>query len=143
MDSYLVGYLADNDIACPGCRYNLRGLRDNACPECGTELILRVAVAEPRLAVFLSAVIALASGLGFNAFILMWLTWQVFRFGSPWSRMWTLFVATPLLAIATVLLCRHRQWLRRRSRVGQALVIAGCVVGSIGSVIAFFAVVSA
>lgn len=28
-------YLAERDIACPGCGYNLRGLPGDACPECG------------------------------------------------------------------------------------------------------------
>lgn len=27
-------YLADRDVACPVCNYNLRGLQTTACPEC-------------------------------------------------------------------------------------------------------------
>jgi hypothetical protein len=30
--------LAERDVACPGCRYNLRGITARACPECGREL---------------------------------------------------------------------------------------------------------
>lgn len=31
-------YLAERDVACPTCKYNLRGVMSDKCPECGTEL---------------------------------------------------------------------------------------------------------
>jgi hypothetical protein len=34
----IADYLSDRDVACPGCRYNLRGARSDRCPECGKEL---------------------------------------------------------------------------------------------------------
>lgn len=37
----LVGYLNGRDAPCPGCGYNLRGLKGTACPECGERLTLR------------------------------------------------------------------------------------------------------
>lgn len=33
-------FLADRDVPCPRCRYNLRGVASEACPECGWALIL-------------------------------------------------------------------------------------------------------
>lgn len=36
--SELTAYLADRDVACPGCGYNLCGLLGTTCPECGREL---------------------------------------------------------------------------------------------------------
>lgn len=36
----LARYLADRDLPCPKCRYNLRGTRSQSCPECGTALSL-------------------------------------------------------------------------------------------------------
>lgn len=33
--SNLSRYLADRDVRCPGCGYNLRGLEEGTCPECG------------------------------------------------------------------------------------------------------------
>jgi predicted amidophosphoribosyltransferase len=35
-------YLADRDFTCPDCRYNLRGINANICPECG--LAFRVTI---------------------------------------------------------------------------------------------------
>lgn len=34
-DSGLREYLAERDVLCPFCGYNLRGLQDAVCPECG------------------------------------------------------------------------------------------------------------
>lgn len=34
----LAGYLAERDVACPRCEYNLRGLKRRSCPECGVRL---------------------------------------------------------------------------------------------------------
>ncbi len=34
----LASYLADRDVACPGCGYNLRGSSGTCCPECGAPL---------------------------------------------------------------------------------------------------------
>ncbi|MEM8758677.1 MAG: hypothetical protein AAGF47_12970 [Planctomycetota bacterium] len=31
----LRAYLAERDVPCPGCGYNLRGVRETVCPECG------------------------------------------------------------------------------------------------------------
>jgi hypothetical protein len=31
-------YMAERDLPCPGCKYNLRGIATDACPECGRQL---------------------------------------------------------------------------------------------------------
>lgn len=36
----LARYLADRDLPCPKCKYNLRGVRSEKCPECGAALNL-------------------------------------------------------------------------------------------------------
>ncbi len=69
----LANYLADRDEACPSCGYNLRGLASDRCPECMTELVLRVAMAEPRLGLFLSTVVAWSLGAGFSLLLLVYL----------------------------------------------------------------------
>ena len=35
-------FLADRDVACPACRYNIRQLQTSTCPECGRDLFLTV-----------------------------------------------------------------------------------------------------
>lgn len=36
-------YLADRDVPCPGCTYNLRGVETPVCPECGRTIELTIA----------------------------------------------------------------------------------------------------
>ena len=56
--------LAHTDQACPRCGYLLRGLRRPYCPECGDELRLTIALAEPRLAGYIALLAAWSVGLG-------------------------------------------------------------------------------
>jgi hypothetical protein len=35
-------FLADRDVACPGCGYNLRGIEQATCPECGRGIELTI-----------------------------------------------------------------------------------------------------
>ena len=49
----LRAYLADRDVKCPGCGYNLRGLAATRCPECSRpfsveELLARLQSAKPN-----------------------------------------------------------------------------------------------
>lgn len=73
MSDELQRFLAHRDEACPSCGYNLRGLASGRCPECRTDLVLRVSVAEPRLGLFLSTVVAWALGAGFSALLLVYI----------------------------------------------------------------------
>lgn len=38
----LKAYLAERDVACPGCGYNLKGCVTEKCPECGSKIGIRV-----------------------------------------------------------------------------------------------------
>jgi hypothetical protein len=143
-DPYLVNHLAQQDIPCPGCGYNLRGLTGECCPECGQALVLRVGLAEPKMGSFLAALIALTTGLGFNFFVLMWAIWVAYFRGFPPGRQVYILLAVSLVVLggASVLLIRRRRWLRERSLVGRVAVIVSGLMASIVSVVAFFAFVS-
>jgi len=41
-DDAVSAYLSTCDVACPGCRYNLRGVASDACPECGRPIELTI-----------------------------------------------------------------------------------------------------
>lgn len=128
----LAAYLADRDEACPSCGYNLRGLTSDRCPECMTELVLRVAMAEPRLGLFLSTVVAWSLGAGFSLLLLVYLLVVMVmtpRSLPPMDE----FLVTPvggtlLEGGAVVLLIVHQRRVRRwplTKRV--ALLVAGAV----------------
>jgi hypothetical protein len=47
-DALLKAYLAERDVPCRLCGYNLRGLQRATCPECKQALILGVTGAEEK-----------------------------------------------------------------------------------------------
>jgi hypothetical protein len=42
-------YVAERDVPCYGCGYNLRGLAGPTCPECGRTLLLQELMGPPRV----------------------------------------------------------------------------------------------
>ena len=52
----LLEFLADRDVACPVCGYNLRALTRPQCPECRQDLVLTVGIRNPRFLWFLVAI---------------------------------------------------------------------------------------
>jgi hypothetical protein len=62
----LVRYVRDRDAQCPSCEYNLRGLREGVCPECGARLRLNVGQrwADPGSLVLVLVPSVLAGGVG-------------------------------------------------------------------------------
>ena len=67
--SDLLAHLAHNPAHCPTCNYQLHGISQPLCPECGERLELGV-VAPPRpLLPFTLAVTFIAMGLGFDAVV--------------------------------------------------------------------------
>lgn len=66
----LRAFLAETDAPCPLCRYNLRGLTGEHCPECGHKLTLRVSLASPRNGLYIFGLVGLAAGAGFSTLLL-------------------------------------------------------------------------
>jgi len=79
-------YLADRDVPCPQCNYNLRNLTGNVCPECGEEIALRVYFVEPRQAAPLAGLITLSAGAGLNGLLLIYWMFVIWRFGQRSNR---------------------------------------------------------
>ena len=71
-DELLQTFLAGNDVPCPMCAYNLRGLTEVRCPECGEPLSISVRPASYRYGALITALVIPAMGLGFSLFILIW-----------------------------------------------------------------------
>jgi hypothetical protein len=55
----LTSFLAEHDAPCPNCRYNLRGLTSDICPECRQRLVLSVATANPVTRAWLACILPL------------------------------------------------------------------------------------
>lgn len=137
----LASYLADRDEACPSCGYNLRGLASDRCPECMTELVLRVAMAEPRLGLYLSTVVAWSLGAGFSLLLLLYLLVVLVttpRSLPPMDE----FLVTPVggtvvEGAAVVLLIVYQRRIRRWSLTKRVALLAAGVVCTLANVCLF------
>ena len=142
-DELLQTYLAGNDVPCPMCAYNLRGLEDGHCPECGEQLSLHIRPESYRYAPLITALIGYAMGLGFAVIIGCWLIWAAL------SDRWWYDAATvgwnigsiAILGIALVLLAGLQRRFRRSPRLLQwSIAASGFILSTIGA-IGFFTIV--
>ncbi|MCZ6445519.1 MAG: hypothetical protein O6758_04970 [Planctomycetota bacterium] len=63
----LKALLAERDLPCPVCGYNLRAISSTNCPECGAKLDLRVGSTDLKLGPWLAALLVIGLPLGFLA----------------------------------------------------------------------------
>jgi|SRR5687767_14768173 len=124
----LLDYLRERDVACPLCRYNLRGLRASRCPECGRELTLGVWLAEPRMGAWVVALVPslLAAGVGvLLLFAMIAEGWNMID-GMPFAlviAMGCFLVFIPIAAAVLVLRRRFMRLAERRQWVLGALLL--------------------
>src|SRR5262245_60284030 len=138
----LIRYLADRDVSCPGCGYNLRDLTRDRCPECDQELALRVGLVESRLAGFIAGLIGLAAGAGFSGLLVVFFTVHFFTgtFQPGWFLLFTsagLLLEGGLLALWVA----HGRRIRRLGRGRRLLLVLGCWVLTLANLIVFTATI--
>ncbi len=71
-EALLQQFLAERDVVCPGCSYNLRGLKSDRCPECGAALELSLRLVEPRQAPLIAGLVGLSAGAGLGGLLLIY-----------------------------------------------------------------------
>ena len=114
---FLRHYLADRDAACANCGYNLRGLTNDRCPECGLGLVLQIGLQEPRQGAFLAGVVGLAAGVGFSGLILLYVLITVARGRGfpPGTLILICSIGLAVEGLALAVWTRHRAQLRAMS----------------------------
>ena len=146
-DAFLVAYLRDRDVECPICQYNLRNLQTDRCPECGEHLTIQLAPAEAKQKLLIVGLVGLASGLGFNALLLLY--WYIitfrrtYRSGSDDVRI----VGQLSLGVAVfgALVWAWTRWwprLRQQSVVKRAILAFFCYLLALVDVVIFALTVS-
>jgi hypothetical protein len=137
----LTAYLAERDVPCPRCGYNLHGLINGRCPECGDDLRLRVTPVEPRLGAFITLLLACGIGLGgsalFGALALAYAPGGWFKSLSGLGLLVQLGLSA---VVALLVLLRRRRFRKVRRKVQWVLAIAACLVFAALStlIVAFF-----
>jgi hypothetical protein len=128
----LQAYLADQDVPCPGCGYNLRGLTSGVCPECRHQLLLRVDLAEPAIGALIAALAPLLIMAGASALLVVFVV-VISTIDSPPPRgialavLWTPLVFVVSFGAAAWRLGQRkaRQRFRLLSRAAKVRRIAG------------------
>lgn len=142
-DSVFLAYLADRDVECPACGYNLRGLRTARCPECGEHLRLRLAPAEPRQGACIAGLVGLAMGAGFSGLLLLYFLIMTMSVGMPPQPFWKFIavMAGGLLLQGGLLLWWIQSWrrIRRMSAFARRSLAIGCFLLSLGNLAMFTA----
>ena len=111
---FLRNFLAGRDAPCPNCGYNLRDLTGDRCPECGQALILRIQLAEPKMAAFLTGLVGLSAGAGFSGLLLIYfflIVWLKGISGAGAGWIWTDVIGLAVQGAALFV------WLRLRARL--------------------------
>lgn len=138
-------FLAGRDFECPACRYNLRNLQNDRCPECGEQLVLRLSSAEPRQGACIAGLVGLASGAGFSGLLLLYFLLMIFVVdrGMPPNRamVYLAIMFSGLLIEGGLLLFWIKHWYRIRRLGGgwRAALVAGCYGVSLANLLIFTA----
>ncbi|MGA2499887.1 MAG: hypothetical protein ABSH20_19290 [Tepidisphaeraceae bacterium] len=138
---FLRQFLADRDMPCPSCGYNLRSLQSSRCPECGDELKLVVGMVEPRQAALLTGLVAIASGMGLSGLLLIYAAIQTirdWRFPSFAIR-FVLVNGAGLVVFGGLLVIWLSKWrqIRRASPGSRWLLAAGCWFAAVAWAVLF------
>lgn len=113
----LATYLAERDVSCPACHYNLRGAPGMNCPECGAGLTMRIGSIGLRPGPWMLAVLAVSIPMGFTGILAAGLGAQRSAYGNPldWGALVVLWFLTALYAAALIAICWRRPKFLRRS----------------------------
>jgi hypothetical protein len=108
-------FLAEADVPCPGCGYNLRGLTGQTCPECSQALALRVGLIDGQMRLYMTGLVGLAAGSGFSGLLLLYALVRTWLGGGP-GGFWLLFVVITLVGALVESACLAA-WLRLGRRL--------------------------
>lgn len=140
----LIRYVADADVPCPGCGYNLRGLSSSNCPECGQELKLTVGLAEPKQAALIAGLIGLSAGCGLSGLLLIYAAIVIFVMKRGPMSMLDKFIVINAIGLAAhggVLLGWVKNWnrIRRAPRMRRWMMVVFCWLMPLSYVVIFAA----
>lgn len=133
-DSLLEQFLADRDVPCPVCGYNLRGLNSTNCPECGASLNLGVSSTDLKVGPWLVMLLGVSIPLGFCFIGTVFMVVMIMAAGGG-APPRNLLMSVGALAAGTVIygllawvLVKKRRFFLRRRPLAQLLLAIGFVL---------------
>jgi hypothetical protein len=143
IDPLLERYLADRDIVCPGCAYNLRGLTSDRCPECGDRLELSLRLVEPKQAPLIAGLVGLSAGAGLGGLLLIYgaiVSWMLRPNAPGWGRFfWVNAIGCAVHLIALLVWIRYWHPIRRMNPWGRRMLVIICWALPLAFVVIFAA----
>lgn len=139
----LIAWLANRNVPCPGCGYNLRGLREPRCPECGSALALSVSIVDPYLKAWATAAACACAMGGIGLLFVVLLVkegWPGPPPGSPGALAMEIMIPISLamIPISATLLSARRRFLRRDRGVQWTIaILSACLLAIVLSCVAF------
>lgn len=144
-EAELIRWVTGRDVPCPVCRYNLHGLVEARCPECGAPLHLHVGSDNLHLGPWILAITGPTLGLGFDG-VMAIITLGERVLQPPASPLFrstlvtlsaVFFVMAAICAAGLLTLIRNRAtWTRMRARrqwIWGAAIFSG--VGAVHAII--------
>lgn len=143
----LEAFVAERDVPCPGCGYNLRGLGGSRCPECGLEVRLGVQLEDPAMGSLMVTLAALFGLVGASGALLLAVLWVGVFFNGDWApwRVWLVPVMAMLVGgpAAFRLATRPgRVWFRKQEAPVRQAWAAAAWAAAVGTFLAFMVLVT-
>ncbi len=140
-ETLLKQYLAERDVPCPVCKYNVRSLTTDVCPECGERLGLALKAIDQRYGAWIAALIGASCGLGFYLAIsglFLWMgLWSGWAPSPTGGEIATLLIGLGIsVGVELLLLVFSRRFRRLKPGIAWTLALA-CWMISVVSCIAF------
>lgn len=125
----LCDYLAGRSEPCPLCRYDLRGLTSDRCPECGHALTLELVEAEANWPAYITGLVLLAMPLGFYGMITLVGLLTILFFNTSSDYPFFLLCVVNATASAGVLAAwiKSSRWIRSRTFRTRWLLVLACL----------------
>lgn len=126
--------MAEQDVPCPGCGYNLRGVAQDTCPECGATLHLTVTAGKPQSYLLALRLIFLAlivwNGVGKLPGAMMELVryWQISGSPRPGASNWFMLYIFSELGQAVIVLVLAIVGLRATWKAASAGLTRQCAL---------------
>lgn len=134
-DELLIRFLQRGGVRCPVCNYDLTGLTDDKCPECGEALKLAVRPRSGRGGAWIVGLLAHAGALGF--FLIVAIYGLALQHLGVTSMRYT-GIGLVLTGALMGLWFRYRGSITRMDAIGRWALIAGSYLLNAAIVLLFF-----